>query len=177
MRRAMRSAGLAPQDISYINAHGTSTSLNDVSETRAIKAAGDRAHQVPISSTKSVTGHLMGAAGSVEAVFSVKAITEQFIPPTINLHVPDPECDLDYTPNVGRTAPIQHVMSNLVRVRRAQRSPDLQQIRGGVSAAGLRPACALPTGQRMIDTIPRSRRLFRGRAALPGDRARCATRT
>ncbi len=113
MRRAMRSAGLAPQDISYINAHGTSTSLNDVSETRAIKAVfGDHAHQVPISSTKSVTGHLMGAAGSVEAVFSVKAITEQFIPPTINLHVPDPECDLDYTPNVGRTAPIQHVMSN-----------------------------------------------------------------
>ncbi|MBP8974455.1 MAG: beta-ketoacyl-ACP synthase II [Anaerolineae bacterium] len=113
MRRAMRCAGLAPQDISYINAHGTSTPLNDVSETRAIKAVfGDYAYKVPISSTKSVTGHLMGSAGSVEAVFSVKAITEQFIPPTINLHVPDPECDLDYTPNVGRTAPIQHVMSN-----------------------------------------------------------------
>ncbi len=113
MRRAMRHAGLAPQDISYINAHGTSTPLNDVSETRAIKAVfGDHAYRIPISSTKSVTGHLMGAAGSVEAVFSVKAITEQFIPPTINLHVPDPECDLDYTPNVGRAAPIQHVMSN-----------------------------------------------------------------
>jgi len=113
MRRAMRRAGLTPQDISYINAHGTSTPLNDVSETRAIKAVfGDYAYKVPISSTKSVTGHLMGSAGSVEAVFSVKAITEQFIPPTINLHVPDPECDLDYTPNVGRTAPIQHVMSN-----------------------------------------------------------------
>lgn len=113
MRRALRSAGLRPQDISYINAHGTSTPLNDISETRAIKAVfGDYAYQVPISSTKSVTGHLMGAAGSVEAVFSVKAITEQFIPPTINLHVPDPECDLDYTPNVGRPAAIQHVMSN-----------------------------------------------------------------
>jgi 3-oxoacyl-[acyl-carrier-protein] synthase II len=113
MRRALRNAGLAPQDISYINAHGTSTPLNDVSETRAIKAVfGDYAYQVPISSTKSVTGHLMGAAGSVEAVFSIMALTEQFIPPTINLHVPDPECDLDYTPNVGRAAPIQHVMSN-----------------------------------------------------------------
>ncbi|MCZ7538565.1 MAG: beta-ketoacyl-ACP synthase II [Anaerolineae bacterium] len=113
MRRAMRRAGLAPQDISHINAHGTSTPLNDVSETRAIKAVfGEHAYQIPISSTKSVTGHLMGAAGSVEAVFSVKAITEQFIPPTINLHVPDPECDLDYTPNVGRAAPIQHVMNN-----------------------------------------------------------------
>jgi 3-oxoacyl-[acyl-carrier-protein] synthase II len=113
MRRAMHNAGLAPQDISYINAHGTSTPLNDVSETRAIKAVfGDYAYQVPISSTKSVTGHLMGAAGSVEAVFSIMALTEQFIPPTINLHVPDPECDLDYTPNMGRAAPIQHVMSN-----------------------------------------------------------------
>lgn len=113
MRRALRNAGLAPQDISYINAHGTSTPLNDVSETRAIKAVfGDYAYQVPISSTKSVTGHLMGAAGSVEAVFSIMALTEQFIPPTINLHVPDPECDLDYTPNMGRAAPIQHVMSN-----------------------------------------------------------------
>ncbi len=113
MRRALRSAGLKPEDISYINAHGTSTPLNDVSETRAIKAVfGDHAYRVPISSTKSVTGHLMGAAGSVEAVFSVKAIAEQFIPPTINLHVPDPECDLDYTPNVGRPAAIQHVMSN-----------------------------------------------------------------
>ena len=113
MRRALRSAGLAPQDISHINAHGTSTPLNDVSETHAIKAVfGDHAYRIPVSSTKSVTGHLMGAAGSVEAVFSVKAITEQFIPPTINLHVPDPACDLDYMPNVGRAAAVQHVLSN-----------------------------------------------------------------
>ncbi|MCL4236650.1 MAG: beta-ketoacyl-ACP synthase II [Anaerolineae bacterium] len=113
MRRAIHRAGLVPQDISYINAHGTSTPLNDVSETRAIKAVfGDHAYRVPISSTKSVTGHLMGAAGSIEAVFSIKALIEQFVPPTINLHTPDPECDLDYTPNVGRAAPIQHVMSN-----------------------------------------------------------------
>jgi 3-oxoacyl-[acyl-carrier-protein] synthase II len=113
MRRAMRSAGLQPSDISYINAHGTSTQLNDVSETRAIKAVfGDDAYNVPISSTKSVTGHLMGSAGAVEAVFSVMAIARQFIPPTINLHVPDPECDLNYTPNVGVEAEIKHVMSN-----------------------------------------------------------------
>jgi len=113
MRRALRSAGLSPEDVNYINAHGTSTQLNDVSETRAIKAVfGDYAYQVPISSTKSMTGHLMGAAGSVEAVFSVKAITDQFIPPTINLHNPDPECDLNYTPNVGVPAELNHVMSN-----------------------------------------------------------------
>jgi 3-oxoacyl-[acyl-carrier-protein] synthase II len=113
MRRALRGAGLEPKDISYINAHGTSTSLNDVSETRAIKNVfGEHAYDIPISSTKSVTGHLMGAAGSVEAVFSIKAITEQFIPPTINLHEPDPECDLNYTPNTGVPAEISHVMSN-----------------------------------------------------------------
>jgi 3-oxoacyl-[acyl-carrier-protein] synthase II len=113
MRRALRSAGLQPEDIGYINAHGTSTPLNDASETRAIKAVfGKYAYDVPISSTKSVTGHLMGAAGSVEAVLSIKALTEQFIPPTINLHTPDPECDLNYTPNVGVPAEIRHVMSN-----------------------------------------------------------------
>lgn len=113
MRRALRSAGLQPEDISYINAHGTSTKFNDSSETRAIKAVfGEHAYDVPISSTKSVTGHLMGAAGSVEAVFCIKAITEQFIPPTINLDAPDPECDLNYTPNVGVAAEIHTVMSN-----------------------------------------------------------------
>jgi 3-oxoacyl-[acyl-carrier-protein] synthase II len=113
MRRALRSANLRPEDIGYINAHGTSTPLNDASETRAIRAVfGKHAYNVPISSTKSVTGHLMGAAGSVEAVFSIKALTEQFIPPTINLNIPDPECDLNYTPNVGVPAQIRHVMSN-----------------------------------------------------------------
>lgn len=113
MRMALQDAGLTPEDIGYINAHGTSTPLNDVSETRAIKGVfGDHAYRVPISSTKSVTGHLMGSAGSVEAVFSIKALTEQFVPPTINLDTPDPECDLNYTPNVGVTTPIEHVMSN-----------------------------------------------------------------
>lgn len=113
MRMALQDAGLTPEDIGYINAHGTSTPLNDVSETRAIKGVfGDHAYKVPISSTKSVTGHLMGSAGSVEAVFSIKALTEQFVPPTINLDTPDPECDLNYTPNVGVATPIEHVMSN-----------------------------------------------------------------
>lgn len=113
MRRALRSAGLQPENINYINAHGTSTQLNDVSETRAIKAVfGEHAYRVPISSTKSVTGHLMGSAGSVEAVFSIEAICHQFIPPTINLNMPDPECDLNYTPNVGVKADLTHVMSN-----------------------------------------------------------------
>ncbi|MBI5961709.1 MAG: beta-ketoacyl-ACP synthase II, partial [Chloroflexi bacterium] len=113
MRRALKSAAMQPEDIHYINAHGTSTQLNDVSETRAIKAVfGEQAYNVPISSTKSVIGHLMGAAGSVEAVFCAKAIVEQFIPPTINLHDPDPECDLNYTPNIGVTAELTNVMSN-----------------------------------------------------------------
>jgi 3-oxoacyl-[acyl-carrier-protein] synthase II len=113
MRRALKDAGLRPEDIDYINAHGTSTQLNDASETRAIKAVfGDAAYNIPISSTKSVTGHLMGSAGAIEAVFSVMALVKQFIPPTINLDTPDPECDLNYTPNVGVPARIHHVMSN-----------------------------------------------------------------
>ncbi|NDJ79055.1 MAG: beta-ketoacyl-[acyl-carrier-protein] synthase II, partial [Chloroflexi bacterium] len=92
---------------------GTSTQLNDVSETRAIKGVfGEHAYNIPISSTKSMTGHLMGGAGSVEAVLSIKAMTEQFIPPTINLDNPDPECDLNYTPKVGAAANITHAMSN-----------------------------------------------------------------
>ncbi len=113
MEKALRNAGLTIDQVDYINAHGTSTSLNDASETRAVKAVfGEKAYDVPLSSTKSVTGHMLGAAGSVEAVFSIKSILEQFIPPTINLHTPDPECDLNYTPNVGVSHPINTVMSN-----------------------------------------------------------------
>lgn len=110
---ALADAGLEGAQIDYINAHGTSTPLNDVSETCAIKQAfGDTARDIPISSTKSVTGHLMGAAGSVEAVFSIKAIHDDFIPPTINLDNQDPACDLDYTPNQGQSRPVELVMSN-----------------------------------------------------------------
>ena len=111
--QALADAELEGSQIDYINAHGTSTPLNDVSETCAIRHAfGDDADEIPISSTKSVTGHLMGAAGSVEAVFTIKAIQEDFIPPTINLDNQDPACDLDYTPNQGRPARIERAMSN-----------------------------------------------------------------
>jgi 3-oxoacyl-[acyl-carrier-protein] synthase II len=110
---ALEDAELDVEDIDYINAHGTSTPLNDKSETVAIKhALGEQAYEIPISSTKSVTGHLMGAAGSVEAVFSIMAIQNNFIPPTVNLENQDPECDLNYTPNVGISTPIDVVMSN-----------------------------------------------------------------
>ncbi len=113
MELALENAGLKPEDLDYINAHGTSTPLNDVSETVAIKRAlGETAYEIPISSTKSVTGHLMGAAGAVEAVFSIMALRSNFIPPTINLDNPDPQCDLNYTPNEGRAAQIDIAMSN-----------------------------------------------------------------
>ncbi len=110
---ALKDAGLKPEDVDYINAHGTSTRLNDKAETRAIKAVfGDYAYQVPISSTKSVTGHQLGSAGAIEAIFSLLAIRDGIIPPTINYENPDPECDLNYTPNKARPAKIKHVISN-----------------------------------------------------------------
>jgi 3-oxoacyl-[acyl-carrier-protein] synthase II len=113
IRIALKDAQLQPDSLDYINAHGTSTPLNDRSETAAIKKAlGKHAHDVAISSTKSVTGHLLGAGGAVEAIFSTMAIIENFVPPTINLDTPDPECDLDYTPNVGKEREINVVMSN-----------------------------------------------------------------
>lgn len=113
IRFALEDAGLTPADVDYINAHGTSTPLNDKSETLAIKQAlGEQAYEIPISSTKSVTGHLMGAAGSVEAVFSIMAMQNNFVPPTINLDNQDPECDLNYTPHTGIARNIDVVMSN-----------------------------------------------------------------
>ncbi len=113
MRAALRSAGVSPQQIDYINAHGTSTPLNDKSETLAIKAVfGDEAYRVPISSTKSMTGHLMGGAGALEALFCVKAIEEGIIPPTINYETPDPDCDLDYVPGTARRTPVRIALSN-----------------------------------------------------------------
>jgi len=112
VERALRRAGASPQDVDYINAHGTSTQLNDAAETRAFKRVfGEYAHRVPISSTKSMTGHLLGAAGALEAFFSIMAIHDGFIPPTVNLDNPDPECDLDYTPNTGREAAPKLVIS------------------------------------------------------------------
>lgn len=113
MERALRKAGLKPTDVDYINAHGTSTPLNDLTETLAIKAVfGEYAYQVPISSTKSMVGHLMGAAGALEAIVCVKTIQEGIIHPTINYEYPDPECDLDYVPNVARPANVKVALSN-----------------------------------------------------------------
>ncbi len=112
VNRALDRAQRGPGDVDYINAHGTSTQLNDAAETRAIKdALGERAATVPMSSTKSMTGHLLGAAGGIEAIFSILAIRDQFVPPTINLDDPDPECDLDYVPNVGRSARVDLAIS------------------------------------------------------------------
>jgi len=113
MRAAIKDAKLTPEDIGYVNAHGTSTPLGDVIETRALKRVfGDRAKSVPISSTKSMTGHLLGGAGGLEAGIAVLALRDQVIPPTINLESPDPECDLDYVPNVARKATLDYALSN-----------------------------------------------------------------
>ena len=114
MELAIADAGIQAEEISYINAHGTSTHLNDLCETRAIKTVfGDAAYKIPVSSTKSMTGHLLGGAGGVEAVFSVLALKDDFIPATIHYENPDPDCDLDIVPNQGRAGQhLQYVLSN-----------------------------------------------------------------
>ncbi len=113
MQTALDKANLNPNDIDYINAHGTSTPLNDKTETIAIKTVfGDNAYKIPVSSTKSMTGHLIGGAGAIEAAICIKTIQEGIIPPTINLIHPDPECDLDYVPNIARRTPVKTALSN-----------------------------------------------------------------
>jgi 3-oxoacyl-(acyl-carrier-protein) synthase len=113
MQIALNDAGLSYTDIGYINAHGTSTLLNDKSETAAIKAVfGEQAYHIPVSSTKSMTGHLLGAAGALEALICVKVLQDSMLPPTINYETPDPDCDLDYVPNQARLVKVQHIMSN-----------------------------------------------------------------
>jgi 3-oxoacyl-[acyl-carrier-protein] synthase II len=113
MERAIKDAGITPEQIGYINAHGTSTPYNDKFETLAIKKVlGDHANKIGVSSTKSMTGHALGAAGGLEAVFSVKSLMENKLPPTINYKTPDPDCDLDYIPNAARDGNVEYVLSN-----------------------------------------------------------------
>ena len=110
---ALSDAGVRPEEVDYINAHGTSTHLNDAGETAAVKTVfGGHARTLAISSTKSMTGHMLGAAGAVEAIFSALALRDGFIPATINYQTPDPDCDLDVVPNQGRNAEIRYVLSN-----------------------------------------------------------------
>jgi 3-oxoacyl-(acyl-carrier-protein) synthase len=113
IRRALDDAGLTPGEVDYINAHGTGTELNDLAETEAIKAAlGEAAYRVPVSSTKSMTGHMMGATAAVEAIVCVQAIRTGRIPPTLHYATPDPACDLDYVPNVSREVKVDVALSN-----------------------------------------------------------------
>jgi 3-oxoacyl-(acyl-carrier-protein) synthase len=113
MRTALASAKATVDDLGYISAHGTGTTLNDLSETRAIKAAfAEKAYGIPVSSTKSMTGHMMGATGALEAIFCVQAVRAGILPPTIHYETPDPECDLDYIPNVAREKKIDLAISN-----------------------------------------------------------------
>ncbi len=113
MELAIKDSGATPEDITYINAHGTSTKLNDMFETQAIKSVfGDAAYKVAVSSTKSMTGHMLGAAGAVEAIVCAYAIEDSYIPATINYETPDPDCDLDIVPNVGRDQEVEYAMSN-----------------------------------------------------------------
>jgi 3-oxoacyl-[acyl-carrier-protein] synthase II len=113
MAMALSDGGVLPEQVDYINAHGTSTSLNDAGETAAIHSVfGDHAKNLAVSSTKSMTGHMLGAAGGVEAIFTALALQEGFLPATIHYQVPDEACDLDVVPNVGRTAEIRYALSN-----------------------------------------------------------------
>ena len=113
MAQALADGGVAPEQVGYINAHGTSTPLNDSGETDAIKTVfGDHAYKLAVSSTKSMTGHMLGAAGAVEAIFSALTLKEGYLPATIHYQEPDPACDLDYVPNEGREAQVEYVLSN-----------------------------------------------------------------
>ncbi len=176
MVNALRDAGMNPSDMHYLNAHATSTPLGDKAETVAIKNAfGDYAYKLPVSSTKSMTGHLLGAAGVAEALFSILAIRDNVAPPTINYHTPDPDCDLDYVPNTARQLADRCRAVELVRVRWHERLADLPPLQGLTSPAWrpARPSSARcrypaprcvrspngnPRGSRCSSTAPRKGR-------------------
>ena len=129
MRATIRDAKIEPEQIGYVNAHGTSTPLGDAIETRAMKRVfGEHAKKIAVSSTKSMTGHLLGGAGGLEAGISVLALRDQVLPPTINQETPDPECDLDYVPNHARKADVEYALVEFIRLRRNQRRPAVQTL-------------------------------------------------
>ena len=127
---ALADAGRDPSEVGYVNAHGTSTPVGDASETRVLKLVfgEEGAYKVPVSSTKSMTGHMLGAAGATEAVICTLVLQENFLPPTINLHTPDPACDLDYVPNEARPARGRRGAVERLRLRRAQRLPGFRAL-------------------------------------------------
>jgi 3-oxoacyl-[acyl-carrier-protein] synthase II len=132
MKKALQDAGISPEAVDYINAHGTSTPLNDVAETKGIKEVfGERAYGIPISSNKSMIGHTWGAAGVIETIFSVKTMLESVIPPTINLESPDPQCDLDYVPNITRRQKIRVMLKNSFGFGGINGSLVLRSLEGG----------------------------------------------
>ena len=136
MAAALRDAGLEPTAVGYINAHGTSTQYNDKFETLAIKRVfGEHAHKLAVSSTKSMTGHLLGAAGGVEAIATVLALHHGILPPTINYETPDPECDLDYVPNQARKQDVERRAQQCIRVRRDQRDAGVPQVPGRLASS------------------------------------------
>ena len=161
MTSALRNAGVAPDEIDYIVAHGTATQLNDVTETRAIKAAyGDHAYKVAISSPKSMIGHLVGAAGIASALAAIGAIRDGVIPPTANLHTPDPECDLDYVPLTARAGEGGHGRGQRLRVRRPERGGHLPVDRGLTSwrrRTRHRATPGSPSGRRSVASGPTTR--------------------
>ena len=152
IKLALDDAQLNPEDIDYINAHGTSTSVNDKVETLAIKKVfGEQAYQIPVSSTKSMMGHLIAAAGATELIICLMAMRDSVLPPTINYETPDPECDLDYIPNAAREARCDHALSQQLRLRRPEHHPDRQPVEESrlVAAAhndrfGWTGSCAAP---------------------------------